>query len=91
VGGLLLPETGYDAARSAILHLRENLADAMEVNGWNVTMTTGAVTYATPVHTVDEMILTVDRLMYSGKSKGKNTVTHRVEGETGSPGGPKPA
>jgi len=86
---LLLPETGYDAAHAAIGHLRENLWDAMEVNGGNVTVTIGAVTYKSPVHSVDEMIGTADRLMYSGKSKGKNTVTHRLEGETEPPGAPK--
>jgi diguanylate cyclase (GGDEF)-like protein len=78
---LLLPETGYDEAGAAIGRLRENLAREMEANGWNVTMTIGAVTYKSPTQSVDEMIAAADRLMYSGKIRGKNTVTHRVEGD----------
>jgi len=77
---VLLPETGYDAARTVIENLKERLSSEMEANGWPVTLTLGALTYLSPVHTFDKMIGTADRMMYAGKRSGKNTVAHRVVG-----------
>ena len=78
---LLLPETGYDAARTAVGHLHKSLLQALEACGEPVTVTIGAVTYASPIHSAEEIIGTADRLMYTGKAGGKNTVTHKIVGE----------
>lgn len=85
---LLMPETGYDAARAALSHLREQIDAAMSSNGWPVTMTMGAVTYTSPLHSAEEMIGLADRQMYTKKAEGKNGISHRVvEGEEAPPAG----
>jgi diguanylate cyclase (GGDEF)-like protein len=67
---LLLPETGYDASRAFLLHLQAQLDEAMKRTGRAVTVTMGAVTYASPIHSAEEMI-------------GKTGVSHHVvEGPT---------
>jgi diguanylate cyclase (GGDEF)-like protein len=75
---LLMPETGYDAARSALWNLRKQIATVMSDNGWPVTTTMGAATYTSPLHSAEEMIGLADRLMYSKKAEGKDGVSHRV-------------
>jgi len=75
---LLMPETGYDAARAALANLQKQISAMMSSNGWPVTMTMGAVTYTSPLHSAEEMIGMADRLMYTKKAAGKDGVTHRV-------------
>ena len=75
---LLLPETGYDDARTALSNLRGQIAARTSSNGWPMTLTMGAVTCTSPPQSAEEMIGMADRLMYSGKADGKDGVTHRV-------------
>lgn len=82
---LLLPETGYDAARAVIDILKDRMAAGIEANGWPVTLTLGALTYLAPVHTFDKMIGTADRMMYAGKRSGRHTVAHRLVEAPGEP------
>jgi len=82
---LLMPETGYDDARTVVENLKEKLSAGMQANGWPVTFTIGAVTYLSPIHTFDMMIGTVDRMMYAGKKSGTNTVAHRLVGAPEAP------
>jgi diguanylate cyclase (GGDEF)-like protein len=75
---LVLPETGYDAARAALANLQEQIAGVMKENGWPVSVTLGAVTYANPIHSAEEMIGLADRQMYAKKAEGKSGLSHRV-------------
>ncbi|HEY3488904.1 MAG TPA: GGDEF domain-containing protein [Candidatus Deferrimicrobiaceae bacterium] len=74
---LLLPETDYASAQTAVSNLRDRLILVMEAHGWPVTFTIGVVTYEEAVHSVDEMIGLGDQLMYKGKQTGKNVIIHR--------------
>ena len=73
---VLLPETGYEQADVAIRRLRDRLTGAMSRNDWAVTFSLGAVTFADPPPTVDDMVQHADNLMYSVKDDGKNAVKH---------------
>jgi diguanylate cyclase (GGDEF)-like protein len=69
--GLLLPETGYDAARTVLANLNTRIAAEMGRNGWPVTATMGAVTYEDPLLSAEEMIALADRQMYAKKAEGR--------------------
>jgi diguanylate cyclase (GGDEF)-like protein len=69
--GLLLPETGYDAAQTVLANLKARIAAEMARNGWPVTATMGTVTYADPTLSSEEMITLADRQMYAKKAEGK--------------------
>ncbi|MBI5904003.1 MAG: diguanylate cyclase [Deltaproteobacteria bacterium] len=75
---LVLPETGYDAARAALANLQGQISEEMRENGWPVTLTLGAVTYTNPIHSAEEMIGMADRQMYAKKAEGKSGLSHRV-------------
>lgn len=69
---ILLPETGYEAAQTAVRKLQDELCAAMKSNDWDVTFSIGMCTYETPPASVDEMIGRPDRLMYAAKQEGRN-------------------
>ena len=75
---LLMPETGYDASRTALANLQGQIARVMTENGWPVTVTIGAVTYTSPYQSAEEMIGIADRSLCSRKAEGKDGVTHRI-------------
>jgi len=82
VGGdefaLLLPETGAEGARFALKRLHKNLNEAMEKNGWSVTVSLGAVTFLNAPPTVDAALYRADQLMYRAKQAGKNQMKHET-------------
>lgn len=69
--GLILPETGAEDVQTVLGYLQGRIAAEMERNGWPVTATLGAVTYASPILSAEEMIGLADRQMYARKAKGK--------------------
>lgn len=75
--GLLLPETGFDAAEVVVQKVYQTLLSAMERNGWPVTFSIGVVTFRTPPESVDGMLKVADAFMYSVKHAGKNRIKHR--------------
>ena len=75
--GLLLPETGYDAAGVVVQKVRQDLLSAMDRNGWPVTFSIGVVTFRTPPDNVDGMLRVADAFMYSVKRSGKNRIEHK--------------
>ncbi len=79
--GLLLPETGYEAAEIVLRKIQKGLLETMQKNGWPVTFSIGAVTWLSPPSATDEMIRLADGLMYSVKSGGKNQIRHERFGE----------
>jgi diguanylate cyclase (GGDEF)-like protein len=75
---LLLPHAGEPAGRAAVGKLQEQLLAGMKSRDWPVTFSIGAVTYAVPPSSVDEMLKHADALMYTAKHGGKNRVEHQV-------------
>lgn len=73
---LLFPETDALAANELLIKLQSRLLGAMQVNGWSVTFSIGAVTYLTPPVSVESMLKEADARMYEVKQAGKNMVSH---------------
>lgn len=76
--GLLLVDTGEDTAAALLERIHASLLAVVRESGWNVTFSVGAVTFATPPLSVDEMIGRADQLMYERKRCGRNGVRHVV-------------
>jgi diguanylate cyclase (GGDEF)-like protein len=76
--GVFLTEAGPEGAVSAAERLRERLTEALQKRRWPVTPSIGVVTYDGVYPTTDEMIKTVDELMYAVKKAGKGTVKYEV-------------
>ncbi len=75
--GLLLPETGAERAVRFFNKLHYRLSEAV-MHDRSVTFSVGVVTFVQPPGSIDEMIRTVDKLMYSAKESGKNVVKYQV-------------
>lgn len=75
---VLLPEIESSAVEAVLKKLRTVLAECMREQGWPVTFSIGAVTYAHPPNTFDEMMADVDKLMYSVKDRGKDDLNHII-------------
>jgi diguanylate cyclase (GGDEF)-like protein len=80
---ILLPELGGDAAREFCGRIRQVLLDEMGRQGNGVTFSLGAATYNVPPESVDEIAGKADRLMYSAKNGGKNSLRHEVVDQEG--------
>jgi hypothetical protein len=65
-------------AGDLLARLQDALAREMLRNGWPVTLSIGAITFARPCWGVDLMIQRVDALMYEAKRNGKDRVEHQV-------------
>jgi len=79
---LLLPETDPDAARGAVSKIHQRLLEAMRSERWPVTFSIGAITFASPLASAEEMIKRADQAMYEVKQSGKDRVAfHAVAGE----------
>ncbi len=74
--GLLLPETPFAQAEWALEKLRSELLRTMEMGGWPVTFSVGAVTFEAPIGSADEAIRIADRLMYEVKNSGRDAIRH---------------
>lgn len=70
---VLLPQTTLEGAKVIIEKLRSCLLAAMREQGWPVTFSIGAITFARHV-SVEEMIRRADSLMYSVKQKSKDDI-----------------
>ncbi len=76
--GILLSETGAEAASLVARKLKNKLLSIMQGNGWSVTFSMGVVTFEIFPDSVDEMIKVADSQMYSAKKKGKNRTHHKI-------------
>ncbi len=74
---LLLPETDAERAVRFFNKLHHRLSEA-SVDGRSVTFSAGVVTFVQLPESIDAMIRTVDQLMYSAKTRGKNLVKYKV-------------
>jgi diguanylate cyclase (GGDEF)-like protein len=75
---ILLPETGADAARTAVQRLQGQLLEAVRTREWPVTFSIGVVTFNDAPEAVDEMVKRADDLMYAVKQSGKNSIRQEV-------------
>jgi diguanylate cyclase (GGDEF)-like protein len=75
---VLMPETDDEAASAALERMRKALDEAMEVGGWPVTMSIGAVTYLKAPESGDRMLANADRLLYAAKQGGRDRTEHRT-------------
>jgi diguanylate cyclase (GGDEF)-like protein len=73
---LYLPETNGTQAMSSLKHLQNSLNEVTKTHALPITFSIGAITYAIPKSSAEEMIKTADRIMYSAKSAGKNMIKH---------------
>jgi diguanylate cyclase (GGDEF)-like protein len=77
---LLLPATGYEEASAVLRRLHEALERVARSGGYPVTFSIGAVTFATPLASIEEMIRAADDLMYQVKRSGKGAMRHEMAG-----------
>ncbi len=75
--GLLMPETGGDAAVTVATKIHAGLKVQVEKH-WPVTFSIGMVTYLKAPASADEMIRVADRLMYEVKDSGKDELRHLI-------------
>lgn len=75
---VLLPETGVNAAKNTVMHLKQSLDGAMQSNSWPVTFSIGVATFEHPPDTIDQAIEFADLLMYDVKKTGKNNILFRT-------------
>jgi len=78
VGGdefvVLFPETGRDAAETALLALRSRVEEAASQHGSRLTVSIGSVTFAKPPADVEALVHEADTVMYAVKAGGKNAL-----------------
>lgn len=75
---LLLPETGQEEARVAVLKIQSSILTEMKRNKWPVTLSIGVLTCITMSAQPEELVKQADELMYSVKKNGKNSVSYKV-------------
>jgi diguanylate cyclase (GGDEF)-like protein len=75
---VLLPETGAEAAETAVRRLRRSLLELARERRLPVTFSIGVVTWDAPPASVNEMLKAADRLMYAAKHGGKNRIRHET-------------
>jgi len=71
---ILFPETNVREARLIMDKIQRHLAESITSYGKPVTFSMGVVTYLDAPESTDEMIRVADRVMYSVKTQGKNSV-----------------
>ncbi len=74
---IVLPETAYDGAGAAFRKTQNEVNLAMKANGWDVTMSVGALTFTVLPENPGMLIVEADALMYDVKRSGKNNIMHQ--------------
>jgi diguanylate cyclase (GGDEF)-like protein len=77
---ILMPETGRNVAEVIMQKVQKINLDILRKHGWPVTLSVGVVTFTSPPSTVDEVLRISDRLMYTAKENGKNSIQYEVFG-----------
>ena len=73
---VLMPETGDHAAQVVIRRVRRELLEVARRRGLPVTFSVGVVTWDYPPASTDDVLRAADKLMYTAKRLGKNSVRH---------------
>jgi len=80
VGGdefaILLPESNMDVAQITISKMQHELLNEMRANHWPVTFSIGVLIFNIPPISADEAINMADKLMYTVKNNGKDSVSY---------------
>ena len=71
---LLLPETNQESAQTSLLKIQAEILTGMQSNNWPVTISIGVLTCVNPMLTTQEIVGLVDKLMYTVKQSGKNSI-----------------
>jgi diguanylate cyclase (GGDEF)-like protein/PAS domain S-box-containing protein len=71
---VLLPETNQNEGRVVVEKLQKQLLGAMQERGWPVTFSIGLISFQVPPESIEDMVREADRVMYSVKLQGKNSV-----------------
>ncbi len=77
---VLLPEIDAASAELVLKKVQKSLLETVEQNGWNVTFSIGAASFAKPPGSLEAMIRVADEAMYAVKAHGKNDVAMVVVG-----------
>lgn len=75
---ILFPETDHEFAEGVISRIQVIVSEDMKIRSFSVTLSLGVVTFQVTPNSVDEMIKEADRLMYTAKRSGKNTMIFRT-------------
>ena len=73
---LLLPETGFEHAREALIKIKSKLDDTIAERGYSITFSIGMMTYATPPASIDHVFAACEAVMFRVKASGKNAIFH---------------
>ncbi|GIW82802.1 MAG: hypothetical protein KatS3mg105_4609 [Gemmatales bacterium] len=73
---IVLPQTSSDDSRAMMARLRNAILSRMERERWPITISAGVVTFTTPPKSLAAMLHEADKLMYSVKNNGKNSVMY---------------
>jgi diguanylate cyclase (GGDEF)-like protein len=74
---MVLAGDEHDAIGAAE-RVRAEIEMRMQAQGWAVTASVGAASFAAPPDSPDAALAVADKLMYAAKSAGKNRVKHRA-------------
>ncbi len=80
---VLLPETGPEAAQTAVERMRLSLRRSTAMQGWTETVSMGAATFLEAPASLDELVTMADRLLYQAKSQGGDRVVAETYGRPG--------
>lgn len=75
---VFFPDTNQDSARVVVGNLHEMLSGEMKKSKWETSFSIGVLTCTVSPRSTNELIKTVDNLMYSAKRDGKNTVKYSI-------------
>lgn len=75
---LLFPDTDQEGACRALTKVKDVITEKMKERNYQVTFSFGAVTFLTPLDSIDETLSKVDQLMYSAKLSGKNEIAYQT-------------
>ena len=83
---LLLPDTGADAAMTALERVHVAIGAMMRAHGYPCAVSIGAVSYRRAPPTLETAVHDADALMYRAKAGGKDRVVlERIEGDEPAP------
>ena len=71
---VLFPETGREAAETALVKLRSRVQEAASEDGHPLTASVGAVSFTEPPAEVEVLVHEADKAMYAAKAGGKDAL-----------------
>ena len=75
---VLFPETNPETAHIIFSKMHDIFMELMQQRNWSITFSVGILTCVVAPKNIHELVEMADKLMYSAKSDGKNTVKYSV-------------